>query len=42
MVQYLYAVSRCASSTDPNRQELAAQNLLTQIAREEIGHLATV
>jgi rubrerythrin len=44
MVQYLYAAYSVHVPDDgPNRNQLAAvQNLLTQIAREEMGHLATV
>ncbi|MGH3810162.1 MAG: ferritin-like domain-containing protein [Pseudonocardiaceae bacterium] len=44
MVQYLYAAYSVHVHDDgPNRNQLAAvQNLLTQIAREEMGHLATV
>jgi len=42
MVQYLYA-AYSVRVADPNREQLAAvQNLLTQIAREEMGHLVTV
>ncbi|MGH3897593.1 MAG: ferritin-like domain-containing protein [Pseudonocardiaceae bacterium] len=42
MVQYLYA-AYSVRVADPNRDDLAkVQNLLTQIAREEMGHLATV
>lgn len=42
MVQYLYAAYSIRIS-GPNRDELATiQDLLTQIAREEMGHLATV
>ncbi|MGH3835689.1 MAG: ferritin-like domain-containing protein [Pseudonocardiaceae bacterium] len=42
MVQYLYA-AYSVRVADPNRDELAAvQDLLIQIAREEMGHLATV
>ncbi|MGH3611472.1 MAG: ferritin-like domain-containing protein, partial [Pseudonocardia sp.] len=42
MVQYLYAVYSIRVA-DPNRDELQrVQSLLTQIAREEMGHLATV
>ncbi|MGQ0717121.1 MAG: ferritin-like domain-containing protein [Pseudonocardiales bacterium] len=42
MVQYLYA-AYSVRVADPNRDELAdVQDLLTQIAREEMGHLATV
>lgn len=44
MVQYLCAAySVRVVDGDPNRQELeTVQDLLTQIAREEMGHLATV
>ncbi|MGH3881861.1 MAG: ferritin-like domain-containing protein, partial [Pseudonocardiaceae bacterium] len=44
MVQYLYAAySVRVVDGDPNREQLAAvQDLLIQIAREEMGHLATV
>ena len=42
MVQYLYA-AYSVRIADPNRQQLTAvQDLLTQIAREEMGHLGTV
>ncbi len=42
MVQYLYATYSIRVA-DPNRVELAlVQDRLTQIAREEMGHLATV
>ncbi|MGH3998318.1 MAG: ferritin-like domain-containing protein [Pseudonocardiaceae bacterium] len=42
MVQYLYA-AYSVRVADPNREQLAlVQDRLTQIAREEMGHLATV
>ncbi|MGH3565303.1 MAG: ferritin-like domain-containing protein [Pseudonocardia sp.] len=42
MAQYLYAVYSIRVA-EPNRDELQdLQDLLTQIAREEMGHLATV
>jgi Ferritin-like len=42
MVQYLYA-AYSVRVADPNREQLAlVQQLFTQIAREEMGHLATV
>lgn len=41
MVQYLFA-AYSMRVTEPNRELAAVRDLLTQIAREEMGHLATV